>query len=249
MSCTWPVDRTCLPDPGDAVEDIARMQEAIDTAVSVLWSLTGRRFAVCPVKTRPCPTPFDTSDVGDVGIPQVGFTPVLFGGRWQNEYCGAGCGFGFDNPAVVTLPGAVEVIAVEVDGVVIAPDSYALEGDRLIRRVGQWPSQALHRPLGEPGTWAVEYLRGTPPPAGAALAVGQLAQEFWNICSGGKCRLPKRTQSISRQGVTITRADPTDIIAQGYTGLPEIDLWISAQNPNKLMQPAAIISPDYLGGA
>lgn len=213
---TWPVDRTCLPTVEEPNE-VIKLQAAVDTAVHVLWALTGRMYAQETVVARPCPrlndlTSYDT------------------------------------RRGVVTLPGpVVQVTNVVVDGTEIAPESYHLEGNYLYRTAGgAWPAQDMTIPTGTPGTWSVTYVRGVAPPPGAALAVGQLAKEFWNVCSGtGKCRLPKRWQTIQRQGVTITKADPTDILAQGYTGIPEVDIWVKALNPHQLTQPARVASPDY----
>lgn len=241
---TWPVDRTCLPDVSDgSTEDQIKMQEAINTAVGVLWALTGRTYAVERVEIRPCARWMDGADYADGTA--MGMVPLLIDGAWRNvSGCASSCTP--DGLGVVTLPGpVVEILAVRVDGVPVASESWFLEGDRLYRRGGDWPEQDRMAAPGEPGTWSVEYTRGVAPPAGAAMAVGQLAKEFWNVCQGGKCRLPKRWQTVTRSGVTITKADPTDILAQGYTGLPEVDTWIRALNPNKLTQPAVVASPDY----
>jgi hypothetical protein len=70
--------------------------------------------------------------------------------------------------------------------------------------------------------------------------VGLLAKEFMNACSGGKCRLPRRVRSVSRQGVTMDMVDPTSIYAEGLTGLPEIDTWLKAVNPFTLAQPPKV---------
>lgn len=56
-----------------------------------------------------------------------------------------------------------------------------------------------------------------------------------DACGGGKCRLPRRVQTVSRQGVTYQMVDPTDIYRDGLTGLPEVDIWIASVNPNRLM--------------
>lgn len=250
-SCEWPVDRTCLPSfeddsPLQQAANHARLQEAVDTAVGVLWALTGRRFGCQRLTARPCPG-WDDPAHDDYGGP--GFVAVLFDGRWSNVGCGdSSCRA--DGPSVVVLPGPVAgVDAVEIDGVVIDPTGYRLEGNRLYRNGGgSWPSQNMNRPLGDPGTWGVRYRRGVNPPAGAGTVVGQLALEFWNVCEPGKsCRLPKRWQTISRQGVTVTKADPTDILASGRTGLAEIDTWIVAHNPHGLDRPATVMSPDSRG--
>lgn len=244
-TCVWPVDRTCLPSDITSPEDKSRLEEAIDTAVGVLWALTGRQWGCQRVIARPCPYPADV--MGDYEL-TVDYMPTLYAGDWYNVGCQGGCSP--NGPTNVILPGPVsEIIAVTVDSTRIDPDGWKVEGNRLYRAGGlEWPAQDLTRHLGEPGTWGVEYLRGKTPPAGAAMAVGQLAKEFWNVCTGGKCRLPKRTQQIQRQGITITRADPTDILANKQTGLPEVDTWIKAHNPNGLDQQTVVMSPDYIGG-
>lgn len=244
-SCVWPVDRTCLPTDITAEEDRLRLQEAVDTAVGVLWALTGRQYGCASTLVRPCPQWSRWSDdYLDSGITAIGMTPVLWGGVWRNVGCGGDCSL--DGPSAVTLPGPVaEVIEVAVDGVALDPAGYSIEGNRLIRAGGkEWPFQDMSRPYGEPGTWTVTYMRGTPPPAGAGMAVAQLAKEFWAVCQGQKCRLPKRTISVQRQGVTITRADPTDLLANKQTGLPEVDTWIMAHNPYGLSDPARVGSVD-----
>lgn len=246
MTYTWPVDRTCLPDidDDDSPEDRVKLETAIDTAVLVLWSLTGRAYAIETVTARPCARYPDAGPLLDVDGP---FVPLLMDGQWINYSVCSGATCTPDGLGVVELPGpVVSVEAVTVDGTVIAPESYRVEGNYLYRVAGgEWPSQDLSVPAGSPGTWSVTYTRGVPPPPGAASMVGQLAQEFWKVCTGQKCRLPKRWQSITRQGVTITRADPTDILAQGYTGLPEVDTWVRALNPHRHSQPARVMSPDY----
>lgn len=44
--CQWPVAADCLPEITD--ENAAAIREAVDTATLVLWSITGRRFGICP---------------------------------------------------------------------------------------------------------------------------------------------------------------------------------------------------------
>lgn len=235
---TWPVDIGLLPEV-NTDEEKARLQQAIDSAVLVLWRLTGSQFSIHRLLARPCPRNQD----GDM----AGFTPVLYEGRWFNVACNT-CQS--DGPGAIHLPGPVAAIErVEVEGVTIASESYALENDRLIRAGGRsWPSQNLQRELGSPGTWGVIYLRGVQPPAGAAASVSTLATEFYQAASGGKCRLPKAWQTVQRQGVTITRMDPTDLLAAGKTGLPEVDLWVRAINPHGIARGARVASPDTIGG-
>jgi hypothetical protein len=95
------------------------------------------------------------------------------------------------------------------------------------------------------GTTVVSYRHGEPPPLGgvqAAVTLGiELARDFYGI---GKCRLPKRLTSVTRQGVTVDIADSLDILKEGGTGLTSVDLWLRAVNPDARPQRAGVWSPD-----
>lgn len=211
------------------------MQAAVDAAVGVLWALTGRQYGCCPVIVRPRAEQI----VQDPLV--VGGYATLDNGEWKNLTCGG-------TATVIDLPGPVcGITEITLDGEVLPPEGYTLEGSRLYRLDGEWPTQDLTRPLGEPGTWSVQYEQGLPPPAGADVMVGILAKDFWNACTGGKCRLPRRVSTVSRQGVTYQKVDPTDIYEQGATGISEVDLWIAAVNPYRHRQPPAVSSPDWPG--
>lgn len=249
-SLVWPVERSALPTVDTTDADAVRLlQAAVDTAVGVLWALTGRRYGAQRLLARPCPRVQDT--VNDYGVGgHVGhFTPVLLSGQWLNVACGGGCQS--DGPGAVRLPGPVlRVERVDVEGVAIDPSSWRVEGDRLLRVNGHaWPSQDLQRPYGEPGTWGVWYLRGVEAPVGAASMVASLAGELYNAVNNpAKCRLPKGWTSVQRQGVTVRRVDPAQLLAAGRTGLPDVDLWIKTLNPAGLATSARVASPDTLGG-
>lgn len=236
-ACTWPVDTSvCLADDSDNPN---LRREAIDAAVGVLWALTGRQFGLCQSVARPATASAD--DCAYVDSPWM--VPLLLSGRWYNTACRHR-----PTPAgnAVLLPGPVHSITgVAIDGAKIDADSYRAEGDFLYRVDGEWPDQDMSKPLGEPGTWSVTYLRGVMPPAGAALGVGRLANEFMLSCTQPqKCALPRNTTQVQRQGVTVQMADPMSIINQGGTGLPEVDMWIRAHNPGRTVQPASVWSPD-----
>ncbi|WP_280499026.1 hypothetical protein [Nocardia cyriacigeorgica] len=246
MSCQWPVATTCLPEV-TAPEDKARLQAAVDTAVSVLWSFTGRQYGCCPRIVRPCPRDCD----GPLfWLPGWSWYPELEAGVWRNITCSCGPTCTIGGPGVVHLPGPVcSVQEVTVDGAVIDSNLYVLEGDALYHRGGRWPDQDLTKPAGSPGTWTVSYLSGRTPPPGADQMVALLAKEFWAACTGGKCRLPRRVESLTRQGVSMKMSDPAVLFDQRVTGIPEVDLWISAVNPTQQIAPAAVFSPDFPGGA
>jgi hypothetical protein len=242
--CVWPVDRGCLPDlpPEDDLDydtKLAARSNAEDIAVFVLWSLSGRRFGQCPAVARPCPRPYPTwpSWSSAPGI----FVPVYWGGQWQNFTCGCSGGCEITGPRAVHLPGPVgKVTEVNLGPQTLAEDEYVLEGDVLYRLGADWPHQNLGLPLPEEGTWSVEYLRGQPVPPYVAKMTGQLAAEFIVACEGGKCRLPRTVVSTSRSGVSHV-FNPEAMLSAGYTGLPEVDTWLAAVNPHKLLSAPRVL--------
>jgi hypothetical protein len=95
------------------------------------------------------------------------------------------------------------------------------------------------------GTTVVTYRHGEPPPLGgvqAAVTLAiELARDMYNV---GKCRLPKRLTTVTRQGVTVDIADSLDILKEGGTGLTSVDLWLRSVNPEARPQRAGVWSPD-----
>lgn len=237
MSCDWPVDRTCLPDlpaeddPGyDAA--LARQSENEDTAVMVLWSLSGRQFGLCETVVRPCP---------ERGLSRNPWSEAIVfwdGGNWQATSCGCIGRCRQSGPGMIHLPGpANAVAAVQLGADVLDPSEYKLQDNVLYRTGGKaWPSQNLGRPTPETGTWSVTYDRGVPVPPGGARNAGILAREFVAACSDdSECRLPRNVTAVTRQGVSYQIYNPNDMYAAGKTGLADVDMWLAAVNPHALL--------------
>lgn len=76
-----------------------------------------------------------------------------------------------------------------------------------------------------------------------------LAHEFYLRVSPcdecGTCRLPMRTTSVSREGISYNMGDPLtpDQLTHG-TGLPDVDLWVRTVNPLGARQVPAVYTPD-----
>lgn len=237
---TWPVDWSKLPS-----DDSPEREYAVDAAVAVLWALTGRVYGLRAVEARPCPPSTVGAPGGAIPLaPSRGWEPVLHSGVVRNVStvavdCGKGSG--------ILLPGPVaSLIGWAVDGEEMNIAGLQLNGNTVLRTAGGgWPRQDLTLPSTEPGTFAIRYLQGAEPPAGAEYVVGVLAAEFYAAATGeGKCRLPRRTSQVQRQGVTVSVADPEEVINAGLTGIAEIDMWIRALNPYRLAQPTTVWSPD-----
>jgi len=116
-----------------------------------------------------------------------------------------------------------------------------------------WPTcQDMSLPPTEPNTFEVTYLRGKPVPEYGLWAAGLLACELIKACaSPGEdclCRLPANVQSVVREGVSIDleafRLGGAGDPLFGRTGIPEVDLWLSTVNPNRLTSRARAYSPD-----
>lgn len=244
--CQWPIDRSCLPElPADTSgadyeAQLARREAAEDLAVSIMWALSGRQFGVCPYIVRPCTQSAGYWRTGTYGT--YGYVAYWDVDHWITASCG--CGIGrcrTSGPSAVHLPGpAQDVEEVLVEGEPLDPDLYRLEGDVLHRIGGAWPAQDLSQPMGEANTWSVEYLRGNPVPRGAAFLTGLLTKELINACTGAPCRLPRTVTSVNRQGLSFN-LDPSVIYAAGKTGISEIDTWLAAVNPNKLLCAPSVI--------
>lgn len=238
----WPVDRSCLPSlPAltdtptwtelDAYGAAAAAQDnAVDLASHIMWALSGRQYGLIEVVARPCSQ--YAQHFGYIETLRV----LQDYDTWMDIGCGCVGSCTITGPRVVHLPGPVHsVSSVSVSGVVLASDDYTLEGDALYRASGaSWPRQNLGAPLGGAGTWSVTYLQGVPAPRGVAALTGALARELIAVCTEDmECRLPRTVTGASRRGVSYD-FDPSSLLSAGKTGLPEVDMWLSSVNPNKL---------------
>ena len=252
--CDWPVVYTDCGEgepsmPIDVLPEVRERAESM--ARAFLWNLTDRAYGPCEVVLRPCQSAAENRPSKWVGGGSSGiWQPVLIEGQWYNLTCGTcsgtcGCG---DALATLRLPGPVaEVISVEVDGQVLPTEAYRVDNGSLLVRTdgGTWPRwQDFEADAGEPNTFVITYMRGKPVPEGGQVAAGVLAVEFAKaLCDDNSCRLPRRVQSITRQGVTVAVLDAFEDITEGHTGIWLIDSWVaSVTRPRSV---SSVISPDY----
>jgi hypothetical protein len=258
----WPVsyagaECSIFGEENDEAPDQALFERM---ASELLWNWTGRRFGVSEVELRPKRlengyTPPSTFEGGGPVRRAPGFgsgrgwAPAVVGGGYFALACYVcsamnGCSCGANSLKAVELPGPVSsVVEVVVNGAVLPKDTYWLREDRwLVRKDGQWPSvQDMDRPAGEVGTWSVRYRRGLDVPTGGQLAAGVLACELAKAAQGDEdCGLPKRLQSMSREGVSIGVLDPFEAatamtwnineVPKISTGIWVIDSWVAGVN-------------------
>ena len=261
--CGWEPDAPCssgpcCPDSTDP--DIADRAEAL--AASILWMLTGRRFGCCEITVRPCkPRMCDDNSLTDIiywdqrrwdgqNMGVLSYVPTLIDGAVFNIACGCARGCcNCDASCEVFLPGPVcEITEVSVGGVVRDPSTYQLYDHHKLVFLDEAecpPCQNYNLPLGEVGTWSVTYSIGEPVPDELNFAAGLYACELAKSFVGdGTCALPKNVVAVNRRGVDVAFADPFELVREGLTGLPVVDLIVKAHNPNKLSGRSRVWSPD-----
>lgn len=243
-------------------------EAAADAASYLLWSLSGSQFnGICEQTVRPCVESCGCwswiVSPASPGVPQLpfgytwGWWGLGVGWGWGYEGCSEVCGCGSISRAL--LPGyPVQAVSeVIIDGSVINPDSYRLDGWRWLTRLADpaapdvevfWPAcQRLDLPLTEAGTWGVTYTFGTPPPELGVQAAAQLACDIYKSCSAGECKIPPGTTRVTRQGIQVELAPFrawAQVNGQWATGLPLVDMFLSAANPAGMTRPATVWSPD-----
>lgn len=230
-------------------------------AWSTLAALTAYRIGVCPIVVRPCALgcmPTGTwmdavvrgGSTGALPLQTIGrsFTPHMQGTEWVNS-CGCTSDCSCGPLSEVILPGPVgDIVEITIDGVILDRTAYRVDnGNRLVRQDGErWPScQDMSAPAGGVGTFTVEYYRGAAPNEITRYAAGALAAEFYMACTTtGKCRLPRGTVAVVRNGVSM-ELEPNliDSIATWIEVAPVIQMF----NPNRLTTAPRVLSPDSRG--
>lgn len=250
----WPIDTTCCDDWAAFTPEI--QAQATTWATHILWALTGRQFGPCPVNLRPCRSrcgfragyatfPVNAAQASGAGTPWV--YPWIDNGIWRNCGCAAVCSCRASQE--ILLPGPVaSVTEVMIDGAILDPSAYRLDNGSILVRIDgdAWPEcQDMDLANDAVGAFTVTYQRGTEVPAAGLMAAGELACQYAKACTGsGDCQLPAQLASLSRNGVQVEVADPSEFLENGLTGLANVDLWIRSVNPSRKAQRSRVLSPD-----
>lgn len=248
---------------GVGTEDQERKDTAAVVASELLYMLSGQQFpGDCEHHDRPCAR-YQSCGWARGVVPLYGYASWApwsgtWGWVWSDVHEGQqSCGC---TPlSKIPLPGyATRIVEVVIDGDVVDPATYELRDNRWLVRVTpdpdefpllRWPScQRMELPDGEAGTWSVTWLSGMPPPQSGIEAARQLGcQVYASMTPGLECALPDGVTQVTRQGITMSR----DLFYQwGFqdgkwaTGLPLVDGFLTAFNPNGLPRQTTVWSPD-----
>lgn len=251
----------------DVGTDVSVFDEHVITASEILFELSGRLYSgLCEKTVRPCRT--------DCGC---GFQVLSRGhivGPWDWSWAGSYWSCGDNDPcgcqplSRVLLSGypVREIVEVKIDGAVVDPDTYRLDGHRYLTRVRDpadpdtvllWPScQALDLADTENGTFSVTYTYGQNPPLLGAQAAAALACQLYQLCESqgsGECAIPANAVRVTRQGVTIDKNATISWFfgrsrvgaGEGWaTGIQLVDAFLNSINPGGIQQRPRTWSPD-----
>lgn len=224
--------------------DTAVLDGACVDASALLYALAGRQFpGVCTATVRPMNWPYEAS-------PGTALLEGLASGRMTLDSWTASLGGGAGDTGGIDLGlyPIRSIISVTIDGVVLDPATYRVDGQRWLIRPGLtfWPAwQRLDLPDSETGTFSVTATYGSDPPAHGVSAASKLAAEFAKERTDGLASsLPRQVTQIARQGVTVNRMDPLSYLTAGRLGIFEIDAFLRSVNPAQQVAPALVWSPE-----
>ena len=217
LSCPWPVDAESCRLSDLAPEDPLFIG-AVATASSIMTRLSGYTVGTCLETIRPlslCPE------------------------------CRSWCCGGTD---AIPIRGTYGMKVWSVESVSLGPDEYDPDTWRFDREYSmlyrvppnRWPSRDERWSApGEGKAFTIEATIGAPPDPWALDVASRLTKELYLSCSGGKCRLPSNTTTVSAQGITVRLRDQ-----EINTFIPELAAWVNAVNPHGARLPAMVFSPD-----
>lgn len=233
-----------------------QLDAVINFVSALLFRLSGRKYTgACSQIIWPCSAGNGGCGSGEYGTNWWAHTsggslpsyPYPGDGGWYNFWpCAGAC-----HLERVKLPNVINTIdEIIIDGEILDPTAYKIEAYKWLVRVdgGKWPcSNNLAGEPGDEGVWTVEYTYGQPIPADARYVASIFACEMAKARCGADNCLPERLKTITRQGVSMSFADPLDFLEQGQTGIYEVDAWLRSVNPNKIQRRSRIYRPDRKG--
>lgn len=223
-------------------DDAIDLQDVCDLATSILYRLSGRQFGVRTETIRP------VAGQRSIGWSQYFLTQGYDSDATLIDTSSVNINIG---PDFLYLSGPVQSItSVKIDGVTLDPSEYVLYDSRKLVRVSDTPWWPLNQDLSVPdtaaGSFSITYSWGHPVPNEGKLVAQAFAIELGKYFNGEPCALPDRVISLTRQGVSQTIADPSQLLSNMRTGLYAVDAWLMAVNPRGQRRRATITSPESI---
>lgn len=250
--------------PGCVGLDQKLLDDATRAASEILYALSGRQFSGRrAVTVRPTAAREGGDRPAGLWSASWGCCPYSYASGYGTValavWSGHACRCAPPQIELGAYP-VTAITAVKINGTEIPATEYRVDDHRWLVRVKAtaasagtemdgWPTcQRLDLPDTEDATFSVAFVHGTPPPAAGVFAATVLAAELALAGApdgdGVEARLPERVRSIVRQGESITLIDPQDVLEQGRTGIPEVDLFLKSVNPSGSARRSAVWSPD-----
>lgn len=131
------------------------------------------------------------------------------------------------------------VSAVRINGELLDPNTYQLRNNAFLVKTNKTPWN-----FGPANEICVTYKHGANPPLAGKIAATRLANELiLSANDSAECALPENIVNVSRQGISFALADDADFIASGKVGIPIVDQFIMAANPNFAKKRPKVFSP------
>lgn len=240
MTATWPI-LYLTPDgePPEAVAALGATGRAAveEMAVGFLSRWVGLSLGTEEIILRPTAP----------SVKRYDRWYTVWGSGFACALCGPDCAC--DKTVSLVIPGPVVdgSLSVTIDGVDLDPSAYRVDNRNiLVRQDGLgWPRyHNVATVAGDHRSWSISYTMGTEVPTAGQIAAGVLAEEFAKAFKNdGSCQLPRRIQTITRQGVTIdTVYDNFQALQSGMTGIWVVDQWVTSMTIS-LSRPK-VYSPD-----
>jgi hypothetical protein len=234
---------TARPDISTEVIDSGVLAAAATDASQLLFALSGRQYSgACSATIRPYAGSGGGFGGGVSGLP-VELARGALPDSWMLSVNGGVCWSGI----TLGVYPIRSVTTVKIDGVTVSSTQYRVDDQRwLVRKNGRpWPAwQRTDLDDTQVGTFSVTVSYGADPPAAGISAASALGAELAKSRAGLTHRLPQRLTSVTRQGVSITLSDWSKLLADGYTGLFEVDLFLRSANPGRQSRRPSVWSPD-----
>ena len=221
-----------LPDTRPDLPPPTTWDELLLAASEILWALSGRQWSGTPEEGGCEASATLVRDQGSCVGWYLGWAPMIYGAV-----------------PMVAAPAARQQQAMKLphDEVTeVVSMTVGEEPFTSYRRMGSWLWRTDHHGWNEfADDVVVTYRWGVAPPEGGKRSVIAYALELGKAIVGdSSCRLPKRVTTITRQGVSMTLIDPQRYLDNGKLGIPDIDQWLAAVNPQAQPERGSVWSPD-----